>query len=58
VDDEKLVDLDTTGKRLDMRPGEIELNVPFGLATYQTASAFRNIRLQPLASGPPAGAKK
>lgn len=58
VDDEKLVDLDTTDKRLDMRPGEIELNVPFGLATYQTASAFRNIRLQPLASGPPEGAKK
>jgi hypothetical protein len=51
VDDEKLVDLDTTDRRIEMRPGEIELNVPFGLATYQTAAAFRNVRLQPLASG-------
>ncbi|MBI5775452.1 MAG: DUF1080 domain-containing protein [Verrucomicrobia bacterium] len=55
VDGEKLVDLDTADKRIEMRPGEIELNVPFGLATYQTAAAFRNLRLQPLAA---AGAKE
>jgi len=51
VDDEKLVDLDTADKKIEMRPGEIELNVPFGLATYQTGAAFRNVRLQPLVSG-------
>ncbi len=54
LDKEKIVDLDTSDKNISMRPGEIELSMPFGLATYQTKAAYRNIkihRLTPAKSG-------
>lgn len=41
---EKMVDVELEGKRISVRPGEIEENQPFGLATYQTTAAFRNIQ--------------
>ncbi len=44
IDKEKLVDADTTGKRISLRPGEIELSEPFGLAAWQTAAALRQIK--------------
>jgi hypothetical protein len=44
IDDEKMVDLDTTGKRISMRFGEIELSEPFGIATWQTSGAVRNVK--------------
>jgi hypothetical protein len=44
VDQEKLIDVDTTGKRISLRPGDIELCQPFGLAAWQTSSAMREIR--------------
>ncbi|MBI4658634.1 MAG: DUF1080 domain-containing protein [Verrucomicrobia bacterium] len=46
IDDEQMADVELEGRRITMRPGEIELNVPFGLATYQTSAAIRNIRLR------------
>lgn len=36
------------GRRLTVRPGEIELSQPFGIATYQTSAAFRNIQWRPV----------
>lgn len=45
---EKVVDVLLAGKRIGVRPGDIEMNQPFGLATYQTTSALRNIRWRPL----------
>lgn len=45
IDKEKMVDLETQGHRIGMRTGEIELNVPLGIATWQTSAAFRNLRL-------------
>lgn len=48
IDDEKLVDQSIEGRKITMRPGEIEDNVPLGLATYQVTAALRNIRLRPL----------
>ncbi len=48
LDDEKLTDLETADKKISMRPGEIESSVPFGIATYQTRAAFRNIQLKHL----------
>ncbi len=44
LDAEKIVDVEIEGRRLGMRPGDIELNMPLGLATFQTSSAFRNLK--------------
>lgn len=46
LDDENVVDLDTKDRRIGMRYGDIELNVPLGLATFQTTSAIRSMRLR------------
>ncbi len=48
IDDAQTVDLDLQGKRIAMRPGEIELSKPFGIATYRTRGAVRDIRLRKL----------
>jgi hypothetical protein len=50
IDEEKLVNVDTKGKKISLRPGDIEMSVPFGVAAYQTAAALREIewrRLDP-----------
>ena len=51
IDKEKLVDVVTTGKRISVRPGDIELSRPFGLSAWQTTAALREIRMRPV-SGP------
>ena len=45
---EKFADIKLEGRRISMRPGEIELNQPFGLATYQTTGAYRSVQWRPL----------
>ncbi|MCX8109212.1 MAG: DUF1080 domain-containing protein [Verrucomicrobiae bacterium] len=45
---EKMVDVALAGKRITVRPGEIEENQPFGIATYQTTAAFKNIQWRKL----------
>ena len=56
VDDEKLIDVETTGKRISLRPGDIELSKPFGLACWETAAALRQVRMRRV-STPEAGHK-
>lgn len=51
IDGERVVDVNTKGKSLDLRPGEIEISVPFALATFRTSASFREIRLRTLSSG-------
>ena len=46
IDQEKLIDVVTAGKRISLRPGEIEESKPFGLACWQTSAALRNIQLR------------
>jgi len=46
LDEEKLIDVVTTGKKISLRPGDIEMSKPFGLASYQTTAALREIRLR------------
>jgi sugar phosphate isomerase/epimerase len=48
LDDEQVVDLDTEGKKLDMRIGEIESSKPFGIATWRTTSELKDIRWRKL----------
>ena len=46
IDKEKLVDVDTTDKRISVRPGDIELSQPFGIAAWQTSSALREVKFR------------
>ena len=43
-----MIDVDTTGKALALRPGAIEDYAPFGLASWQTSALIRNVRWRPL----------
>lgn len=44
IDQEKLIDVVTTGKRISLRPGEIEESKPLGIACWQTGAALRQIK--------------
>lgn len=48
MDDKSVIEQDIAGRDLSMRPGEIELSAPFGLAAYQSSAAIRNIRVREL----------
>lgn len=43
LDDDQMVDLTLKDKKISLLPGDIELSVPIGLASFQTRSQFRNI---------------
>lgn len=48
IDEQKVVDLELKDKTISMRPGDIEMNQPFGIATYQTESSFKSIKIRPI----------
>jgi len=50
VDKEKLVNVQIAGRKISMRPGEIEDAVPFGISTYQTTSAIQEIKIRSVPS--------
>ena len=54
IDQEKVADLDTTGRKIAMRFGEIELSKPFGVATWVTTAALREIQIRELEPEPEA----
>jgi arylsulfatase A-like enzyme len=47
IDDKELVDLETKGKRISIR-AECDLCRPFGIATWRTTGAVRDIRVRAL----------
>lgn len=47
IDDEQVVDLPTEGRELTIRP-EVSLSRPFGIATWRTTAALRNIMIKVL----------
>lgn len=47
IDDEKMVDLETKGRKLSIR-FECDLCRPFGVSTWTTSGAVRNIRVREL----------
>ena len=51
LDGKRTIDVSTKDRKVGMRFGEIEMCVPLGIATYQTASSIRNIRVRTV-SGP------
>ena len=46
IDGDKVVDVDTVGKRISVRPGDIEMSEPFGLAAWETSAAYREVRFR------------
>lgn len=48
IDGEKVIDLDTDGKKLSLREGPISDCVPFGLATWQTTGLIKDVRWRKL----------
>jgi hypothetical protein len=48
IDEKKVADVVLAGRKISLRPGEIERSLPFGLAAWHTSAAWRNIRLQQL----------
>ena len=47
IDDKRVVDLATKGKKITIR-GECDASKPFGIATWRTVGAVRDIRLRSL----------
>lgn len=57
IDDDMLVNVETTGKKLSVRAGEIELSEPLGICAWQTTAAVREIRFREV-SGPASPRKR
>jgi len=51
IDDGKVVELPTAGRRLSLRPGDIHKARPLGITTYMTKAAVRGITLTRLSRG-------
>jgi hypothetical protein len=49
IDNESIISQSIVGRRISLRPGEIESSVPLGVATWQTSAALRDLKLRPLA---------
>lgn len=56
IDDERVIQVVTEGKKIAMRPGEIEMSAPFGVATWSTTAELRNVRWRSLGEDPKPGA--
>jgi len=46
IEKEKFVDVVTAGKRISVRPGDIELSRPFGFSCWQSTAALREIKMR------------
>ena len=46
INEEKIIDVVHTDKKISLRPGDIELSQPFGFSTWSTTGALRNIRIR------------
>lgn len=54
IDDDRVVNVITTDRKISMRSGEIELSIPLGIANFRTAGEVRKIEARKLAPGEPA----
>jgi type 1 glutamine amidotransferase len=48
IDNERMIDADIKDRKISMRAGEIEDSAPFGLATFQTTAAIKDIKIRPV----------
>ena len=49
VDDKEIINLDTEGKKLGLRPGPIESYAPLSFTTYQTTASIKNVKVTSIA---------
>ena len=49
IEQKKVVDVVTTGRKISLRYGDIELSKPFGLAAWNTSAAVRDLKLRAIA---------
>jgi len=52
IDQKQLVNVMTTEHKLSLRAGDIELSKPFGLASWVTGAAYRDIKIRSIPSDP------
>jgi hypothetical protein len=50
IDNELVIDADITGRRVGLRPGEIDLCTPLGFASYSTVAGLRKVEYRRLAA--------
>jgi hypothetical protein len=48
IDDRRVVDVAIAGRSVGLRPGPIDLSLPFGFASYNTSCALRKIEVRKL----------
>lgn len=48
IDSEPVVDADLRNRTVSLRPGEIELSSPFGIASYSTTAKLRKLEYRPV----------
>jgi hypothetical protein len=48
IDQKQMVDLELMGRKISLRPGDIQQSLPLGIATYMTRAAVRDIRMRRL----------
>ncbi len=48
MDQDKIVDLVLRDRKLSLRPGDIEMSAPIGIASWQTSSALREVKWRPV----------
>ena len=48
IDQKQIVNVVTKDRKLSLRAGDIELSKPFGLASWVTGAAFRDIKIRPV----------
>jgi len=50
IGEEQIIGVELAGRKLSLRPGDIELSAPFGFATYSTTGGLRKIEYRLLAA--------
>jgi hypothetical protein len=56
IDEELVIDVQIKNREISLRPGEIELSKPLGIASYATTASLRKLEYRPLP--PPSGEAK
>lgn len=46
IDNEVVADVNIKGRRISMRPGEIEIAIPFSISTYSTTAELKDIKIR------------
>ena len=57
IDDAQVIEASIKGRKVSLRPGDIETSKPFGIATYSTMAEIRSVRIRDLAK-PESGTRK